>query len=94
VLTLSRDTFLPNISEEDHAEGVREQRIFKQWFEANIIKPASNGCSDTIMILPWSSGEPDYRDEHRQPQQFNGNGFFFYNWSPYAEVPEIIVPGK
>jgi len=67
--------------------------LFREWIETTVIKLTSDGCSDTIVVLPWSSGEPDYQGEHRQRQLFNGRGFHFYNWSPYAGAPEIIVPG-
>ncbi len=47
------------------------------------------------MLVPWSDGEPEYRDKYRESaQNFTGEGFFFYNLSPYAEAPELIVPGK
>jgi len=54
-----------------------------------------DGYSSTILLLPWTSGVPDYRDTYKDgPQQFTGTGFFFYNVGPYAEAPELIVPGK
>jgi hypothetical protein len=59
--------------------------------------PVANedGCSEALLVLPWSNGEPDYRDRYRtSAQKFTGTGFFFYNVGPYAGVPEIIVPGS
>lgn len=45
------------------------------------------------MVLPWTNGQPEYRDRYRDgPQQFTGINFFFYNVGPYAEAPELIVP--
>ena len=93
-LTDCSENFLPTLTDEQYDEGRREQQIFKHWFESQVIAPADKGCSNTIMVLPWSEGRPDYKDEHRQPQLFNGQGFFFYNWSPYAEALELIVPGE
>lgn len=53
------------------------------------------GYSSTVLILPWTTGAPEYRNRYRDgPQQFTGIGFFFYNVGPYAEAPELIVPGK
>ncbi|KAJ1714963.1 glutamyl-tRNA(gln) amidotransferase subunit A [Aspergillus flavus] len=52
-----------------------------------------DGFSDTLLLLPWSTGKPDYRDTYRDgPQRFTGIGFFFYNLSPYSEGPEAILP--
>ena len=57
--------------------------------------PAEGGYSSSIMVLPWTTGEPDYRDKYKNgPQQFTGQGFFFHNIGPYAQCPELIFPGK
>ena len=93
-LTDCSENFLPTLTQEQYEEGRREQQIFKHCFESQVIAPVDKGCSNTITVLPWSKGQPDYRDEHRQPQLFNVKGFFFYNWSPYAEALELIVPGE
>jgi len=54
-----------------------------------------DGYSSTVMVLPWTTGNPSYRDQYREgPQEFTGFGFFFYNIGPYAEAPELIIPGK
>jgi hypothetical protein len=55
----------------------------------------SDGQSSTVLVLPWTTGEPEYRDRYREgPQQFTGTGFFFYNVGPYAEAPELITLSK
>ena len=75
--------------------GVELLRTFQTWYEANIILPSNDGCSDSILVSPWNNGEPDYRDKYRPgAQNFTGIGFFFYNLSPYSKSPEIIVPGE
>lgn len=56
---------------------------------------SEDGCPESLMVLPWTNGEPDYRDKYRDgPQEFTGEGFFFYNVGPYANAPEIMVPGE
>lgn len=56
---------------------------------------ATDGASDTLLVLPWTTGKPDYRDRYREgPQMFEGKGYFFYNIANYAEAPEIIIPGE
>ena len=55
--------------------------------------PAEDGYSASIMVLPWTTGEPNYRDTYKTgPQEFTGQGFFFYNVGPYAQCPELIFP--
>jgi hypothetical protein len=57
--------------------------------------PSEDGYSSSIMILPWTTGEPAYRDTYKSgPQKFTGEGFFFYNVGPYAQSPELIIPGE
>ena len=57
--------------------------------------PSEDDYSNSIMVLPWTDGEPDYRDKYKDgPQQFTGQGFFFYNVGPYAQCPELIFPSK
>ncbi|CAG7977406.1 unnamed protein product [Penicillium salamii] len=85
--------YLPTVTDEQEKEGVRRWNVFKAWYEAHILPPATDGFSDTLLLLPWSSGKPDYRDTYRDgPQKFTGIGFFFYNLSPYSEGPEAILP--
>ncbi|CAG8176305.1 unnamed protein product [Penicillium salamii] len=85
--------YLPTVTDEQEKEGVRRWNVFKAWYEVHILPPATDGFSDTLLLLPWSSGKPDYRDTYRDgPQKFTGIGFFFYNLSPYSEGPEAILP--
>lgn len=82
-------------SKENQDKGLELLHTFRSWYEENVIPASTNGCTDTIPVLPWSDGEPDYRDTYRKSaQKFTGVGFFFYNISPYAGAPEIIIPGK
>ncbi|KAI0435580.1 putative glutamyl-tRNA amidotransferase subunit A [Xylaria telfairii] len=85
--------YTQTITEEQKAEGDRLLSIYHDWFYENIIPPAIDGYSSAIIILPWTNGEPDYRDEYKTgPQEFTGQGFFFYNIGPYAQCPELIFP--
>lgn len=69
--------------------------MFKSWYAANILPPAEDGFSDTLLLLPWSTGKPVYRDEYRDgPQRFTGIGFFFQYLAPFYEGPEAVLPGN
>ena len=68
--------------------------MYRSWFYHHVIPPSEDGQSTALIVLPWTTGEPDYRDRYRDgPQKFTGIGFFFYNIGPYAQAPEIIIPG-
>jgi hypothetical protein len=101
IATASEDVtfrdYLPTQTEEEQAEGIQLLGKFQTWYEMNIIPPAKNiyECPNIILVTPWSNGESDYRDKYRQSaQKFTGVDFFFYNLSPYAGAPELIVPGR
>uniref|UniRef100_A0A0B7JQF9 Amidase domain-containing protein n=1 Tax=Bionectria ochroleuca TaxID=29856 RepID=A0A0B7JQF9_BIOOC len=68
---------------------------YRKWFYEKVMPPSEDGYSSSIMILPWTTGEPAYRDTYKSgPQKFTGEGFFFYNVGPYAQSPELIIPGE
>ncbi|OHE96222.1 glutamyl-tRNA(Gln) amidotransferase [Colletotrichum orchidophilum] len=85
--------YLPTITLEQQKEGRRLMDVYQKWFYQEVMPPSQNGYSETILVLPWTTGKPDYRDKYRDgPQKFTGVGFFFYNVGPYAHAPELIVP--
>ncbi|KAM4060528.1 amidase [Hirsutella rhossiliensis] len=85
--------YTPTVTAEQKAQGEMLIKTYHDWFYQHIMPPAEDGYSSTIIVLPWTSGEPDYRDKYKdRPQQFTGQGFFFYNVGPYAQCPELIFP--
>lgn len=92
---MSSSGYTPTVTSEQKAQGEDLIRVFHDWFYEHVIPPAERGYSSSIMVLPWTTGEPIYRDKYKDgPQQFTGQGFFFYNIGPYAQCPELICPGK
>jgi hypothetical protein len=48
-----------------------------------------------MLVLPWTKGQPDYRDAYRDgAPNCTGIGFTFNKIGPYAEVPELVIPSK
>ncbi|KAI4861594.1 putative glutamyl-tRNA amidotransferase subunit A [Hypoxylon rubiginosum] len=93
-LRFKRD-WLPSITSAQQEEGLRRLRVYRTWFYKHIMPHSEDGCPESLLVLPWTDGEPDYRDKYRKgPQEFTGVGFFFYNVGPYANAPEMMVPGK
>lgn len=59
------------------------------------MSPSKDGCIDTLIVLPWTNGDLEFRDKYRDgPQKFTGLGFFWYVIAPYADAPEVVIPGK
>ncbi|KAK3377120.1 putative glutamyl-tRNA amidotransferase subunit A [Lasiosphaeria ovina] len=86
--------YVQSVTPEQQAEAVGRLKVYQSWFYKHVMPPADEtGYSSTVLVLPWTTGEPEYRDRYRDgPQQFTGIGFFFYNLGPYAEAPELIIP--
>ncbi|KAM0467068.1 hypothetical protein ACHAPV_000582 [Trichoderma viride] len=85
--------YTPTVTTEQKAKGERLLKTYHDWFNEHVMPPAREGYSSSIIILPWTNGEPDYRDKYKSgPQEFTGQGFFFYNVGPYAQCLELIVP--
>ncbi|KAI0111137.1 putative glutamyl-tRNA amidotransferase subunit A [Nemania sp. FL0031] len=85
--------YTQTVTAEQKAEGDRLLKIYHHWFYEHIMPPTDDGYSSSIMILPWTNGEPNYRDTYKEgPQAFTGQGFFFYNIGPYAQCPELVFP--
>ncbi|KAL2369276.1 amidase [Blastomyces gilchristii SLH14081] len=84
--------FLPKQTLESQKRGQKEIEIFRRWFEQNVMLADENGCSESILVLPWTKGEPSFRDEYRERPSWTGEGWFFYFISVYAGAPEVILP--
>ncbi|KAB8225721.1 hypothetical protein BDV33DRAFT_198131 [Aspergillus novoparasiticus] len=44
--------YLPTITDEQEKEGLKKWKVFKSWYETNILPPAKDGFSDTLLLLP------------------------------------------
>jgi hypothetical protein len=47
---------------EERAQGVAKIKIFRTWFEKNIMGQDSNTVTNAIMIMLFGSGTPKYWD--------------------------------
>lgn len=104
-----RRQFLPTQTKEMQRQGEKEIGIFRSWFEKHVMLTDEDGCSESMLLLPWTQGRPSYRDEYREQvllkvlvfkfadwfrrPSWTGQGWFFYFISVYAGAPEIILPG-
>ncbi|KAJ5113150.1 amidase [Penicillium angulare] len=84
--------FLPNQTIEMQREGEKQVMVFRNWFHKHVMQKDDEGCAESILVLPWTNGQPSYRDEYRPPPNWTGEGWFFYFISVYGGAPEIILP--
>lgn len=58
----ARSIAVPFIKEE-RARGVAEMEVFRTWFEKNIMGPDKDTVTDAVMVMPFGSVSPKYRDD-------------------------------
>jgi hypothetical protein len=61
-LTLSRSIAV-SFTAEDRAQGVAEMNVFRVWFERNILGRDADTVTNAVMIMPFGSPHPKYRDD-------------------------------
>ena len=84
--------WLPTVTSEMHKHGLKKMSIFRTWFEDNLIGPSEDGTSEALLLLPWTTGTPNYRDVYRPQPDWAGYGWQYYMISPFAQAPEMIIP--
>jgi hypothetical protein len=61
-LTKHRERAKP-FTTEDRDRGLNELDVFRQWFSRNVLASESDLLSNAILIMPFGSGEPQWRDQ-------------------------------
>jgi hypothetical protein len=59
-------------------QGETETEIFRSWLEKHVMLGNEDGCSESILLLPWIQGRPSYMDEHGE--QALPKGLVFICW--------------
>ncbi|KAI1366286.1 putative amidase [Xylaria arbuscula] len=78
-------------TKEDRAQGVAEMRIFRTWFEKNIMGQDNATVTDAIMIMPFGAAAPKYRDDANKLPSIVGSFSVFY-LPAVLQLPLLIVP--
>lgn len=84
--------WLPTITSEMHGQASIQLGVFQEWFEKNFIPASKEGESQALLLIPWTTGKPDYRDIYRDKPDWAGYGWFYYMVAPFAKAPEVILP--
>lgn len=65
-------------------------KIFRSWFETNIMGQHSDTVTDAVMVMPFGSASPKYRDDSNkyvlEPHPCLWNMFFLTN----KRLPSIV----
>ncbi|KAF9252091.1 hypothetical protein DTO006G1_2838 [Penicillium roqueforti] len=76
----------------DEYNAYREElKVFQRWFDENIFSQDPNTLSDAIMIMPYGSANPKYRDiANESPSSAGTIGEKFI--SPVLGIPQLVLP--
>ncbi|CAG8981416.1 hypothetical protein HYALB_00013919 [Hymenoscyphus albidus] len=77
-------------TKEERAQGVAEMKVFRSWFEKNIMGPNSNTVTDAIMLMPFGSASPKYRDDANKLPSIVGSFSVFY-LPAVLQTPLLII---
>ena len=51
-----------SVTTEEYEQYEAELRVFRDWFDQNVMTTNGESLSDAIMIMPYGSAKPKYRD--------------------------------
>ncbi|KAK0121858.1 hypothetical protein ONS95_010137 [Cadophora gregata] len=78
-------------TKEDRTKGVAEMKVFRTWFEKNIMGQDDDTVTDAIMIMPFGAAAPKYRDDPNKLPSVVGSFSVFY-LPAVLQLPLLIVP--
>ncbi|KAI0199400.1 putative amidase [Astrocystis sublimbata] len=81
-------------TKEERAQGVAEMKVFRDWFEKNIMGPHRDTVSDAVMVMPFGSAVPKYRDDANKLPGIVGSFSVFYLPSCERRRSSCLVIGQ
>ncbi|KAK9769981.1 putative Amidase [Seiridium cardinale] len=80
-----------SVTPEDYKNYTHELEVFRTWFDENIFSNDPETLSEAIMIMPYGSAKPKYRDESNEAPSSAGTvGEKFI--SPVLHMPQLVLP--
>ncbi|KFY97379.1 hypothetical protein V500_02097 [Pseudogymnoascus sp. VKM F-4518 (FW-2643)] len=86
------DEWAPSMTVQMREKGIEQLAVFKKWVQSDILPVDEHGCSEKLLLLPWTFGQPDYRDLYCERPTWIGKGFFWYYISSCSQAPEMMLP--
>jgi len=80
-----------NVTTEEYNVYMNELRVFRDWFNENVFSSDAKSGSQAIMIMPYGSANPKYRDSPNEAPSSSGTiGEKFI--SPILHMPQLVLP--
>jgi len=80
-----------SMTAEESEQGQKEQSVFREWFNAKIISFDPGSLSDAIMIMPYGSALPIYRDVPNEPPT-TFHTLTSKMLAPVLQIPQLVFP--
>ncbi|KAK5079669.1 hypothetical protein LTR70_005984 [Exophiala xenobiotica] len=80
-----------SVTVEEAAEHHDQLRVFREWFNSNVMGAKGDLLSDAIMILPYGGPRPKYRDAPNEPPS-GSNTIGEKFMSPILQAPQLVLP--
>lgn len=83
--------------------------VFRKWFSENVLSATADLLSDAIMIMPYGSAKPKYRDTPNEYVILSDSDFYHLHTyrppsgshslgekfiSPVLQLPQLVLPSK
>ncbi|KAG4431663.1 hypothetical protein IFR05_012846 [Cadophora sp. M221] len=72
-------------------EALANKTAFTNWWKSNVVLESDESCSDSILLYPGATGNPNYRNTYRSAPGAP-TGFSIGRVSNFAGVPDIVYP--
>jgi len=72
-------------------EAINNKTIFMDWFQAEVVPPAAETCSEALFVYVGSTAEPNERNQYSGPPEVP-YGFSAGRISVFSEVPDSVFP--
>lgn len=80
-----------SVTADDYQTYVGELKVFRDWFDQIIFSKDPHTLSNAIMIMPYGSADPKYRDAPNEtPSSHHTIGAKFI--SPVLGMPQVVLP--
>ncbi|KAI1109788.1 putative amidase [Nemania sp. NC0429] len=77
------------VTDDEYHTFTEELRVFRKWFDDNIMSTSDESLSDAVMLMPYGSANPKYRDAPNEaPSSTHTIGEKFI--SPVLGMPQLM----
>ncbi|KAK0105533.1 hypothetical protein ONS95_004108 [Cadophora gregata] len=88
---LTRWAYGQGFPAEAEQQALVNKTVFTEWWKSNVVLESEESCSESLLLYPGASGNPNYRNTYRSAPGAP-TGFSIGRVSNFAGVPDIVYP--